>query len=175
MLDRGVHLCLFSPWWIPRVCFCLPWPCYNLGNYRANKLGARPKRLAFWGSLTPWMCSESDQSPFLTSGCVTRSSQASFGGAQAAHFRQRAGRKGEEGGNRDRKVLWVRRNGPWSSGTRTAEPVLLQRIMLFAGGRHPFSCHELSDHMLSLSSCQATTCFRVPSEIPSDFVFKRNH
>lgn len=31
-------------------------------------------------------------------------------------------------------------------------------IMLFAGGRYLSSCHELSDHTLSLSSCQATTC-----------------
>lgn len=54
----------------------------------------------------------------------------------------------------------------------TEEPVTLQCTMLFVGGRRLFSCHDLSDHMLSLSCCQATTCFCVPSEIASYSMFK---
>lgn len=36
----------------------------------------------------------------------------------------------------------------------------------------PFFCHDLSDNMLSMTSCQATTCCCVPDEIPIDFTFK---
>lgn len=94
----GVCPCLFSPWRIPCVfvCLCLPWHRYNLGNYSANKLGARPNRKScFLGLidsldvLRVW--SISVKAHFLTSGCVMRLSQTSFTKKQTAYLRRRAG------------------------------------------------------------------------------------
>lgn len=44
--QRCASLFVFSMVKPPCVRLCLPWHRYNLGNYSANKLGARPNRVS---------------------------------------------------------------------------------------------------------------------------------
>lgn len=165
-----MHLCLFSPLWIPCVCLCLPWHCYSLGNYSANKLGARPNTepcfLGLIDSLDVFrVWSISVKSQFLTSGCAMGLSEASF--------------------RKYRQIIPDREQaGIWESDQEQKQWwrfVIEHNMSLKAPGEETqqgteqfpcFSCHDLLDNMLSMTSCQATTCCCVPDEIPIDFTFK---
>lgn len=87
----------------PPQCSGLPWHRNNLDNYRANKVGARPKKSISLSAClsTPCVRSESDRSHLPSAG-VARLAPASLG---PSHFKRRFGRS--EAGQHMGRVLWV--------------------------------------------------------------------
>lgn len=148
---RSVYLCLFSPWWIPCVCFCVPWHCYNLGNYSANKLGAMPNTESFFVGLIDSLDvlrlrSISVHDFWLCNDVVTSIVQKT----KTAHLKQRASCcvKRKEGQYRDSfesALKGIKASG--NTREMIAEPVSLLCTGLLFVGRHPISCHAISDLM----------------------------